>query len=158
MKKKPALIIVGALVFYLVALFVYKQLQPSGVVATRENLGTRLITFPDKILITETQIPQLKAIDDKYAAKIIELREILRNIITPKQLAARAAEVEKLKKANVERGPEVTKAIEKAMGLTAEQKEKQAKTQAELRALQEQLQKEILNVLTEAQKNALRGR
>ncbi len=44
------------------------------------------------------------------------------------------------------------------MGLTAEQKEKQAKTQAELRALQDQMQKEILNVLTEAQKNALRGR
>ena len=101
--------------------------------------------------LTEEQKEKVAAIKAEHGPKLAELQKKQDSILTPEQVAARKEALAKVKSDNL-KGKERQAAIDTALSLTPEQKEKWTAAQGELREAQGKVRAKFSEFLTEEQK------
>ena len=104
----------------------------------------------DKLDLTAEQKEKLKKIRDEQGPKMKEAFGKLRDVLTEEQRNA-AEEAMKTAKAAGKKGREALDAVQAAVKLTDEQKEKVAKVETELAKILRGMRKEIQGILTPEQ-------
>ena len=100
--------------------------------------------FVAKIELTDEQKTQVAAIDQQFGERFTAGQKAQSDLLTDEQQKAKRDAAKAAKEAG-QKGPEARKAVEAALNLTDEQKEKQK----ELRKVQQKLNSEIVAALKE---------
>ena len=113
--------------------------------------GQQVFQLPTEITLTEDQTVKLEAIKKEHSAKLAELAKKLEEGITDDQKKARREATAKAKEEG-KKGKELQAAVDAALNLTDEQKQKRAEIQPEMTKLQASIKEQIHAMLTDDQK------
>lgn len=108
-----------------------------------------------KLELTGEQKEKLKAIHEETGPKMKAILEKMKGIVTEEQRAAVEEAAKKAKEAGKE-GRALFVAVESSIQLTDEQKEKLDKVAPEIRAVQRQMMKGIMGILTPEQQEKMK--
>ena len=117
----------------------------------------RLRTALEELDLSEAQKEELKGLREKLGPKFKEIFDKMQEVLTEEQKAAGEEAMEEAK-ASGKKGREFFQAIEAALKLTAEQKEKMDKLAPEIAAVQKEMMKEIRGILTPEQQEKLKAK
>jgi|GEM_PF-3171965 len=148
--KKSRLVFGGiaAIVIGAIVVLVFRgPVSDSKFPATRQNLGTRYLSLPSQYLVSPEQKELLKAVESKYRDRLDSLVKESRSVITREQTLLIRAGLKKLKESNGQTNLETINAIEKAAGVTPEQKRQKSKLQSDFANLIKEMQLEAMQIL-----------
>jgi hypothetical protein len=111
-------------------------------------------TFPPAIKLTDDQTAKLLALQKEYAPKLAEVEKKVNAIMTPERKKT-AADLRKKLMDDGKKGPELLKAVNEGLKLTADEVAKLTEAGVEAQKLRTEINKKKLDVLTEEQKKQL---
>jgi Spy/CpxP family protein refolding chaperone len=128
------------------------RLGPTGQAVLRLD---RLHTALEELDLTEEQKEELKKLRETLGPKAKEIFGKMQDVLTEEQKSAGEAAMREAKESG-KKGRALFEAIEAALKLTDEQKEKMDKIAPDVSALQRQAMKEIRGILTPEQQEKLK--
>lgn len=118
--------------------------------------GQQIFQLPKEVELTADQQAKLDALKKEHGPKLAELQKRVDEILSMEQKTARKEAIAKAREEKL-KGKEAREALEAALKLTPEQKEKWTAAQAEIQAAQGKVRERIAEFLTDEQKAKVPG-
>jgi Spy/CpxP family protein refolding chaperone len=163
MKTVRMMLIAVAVVLLATTLFAQDQAKEKAKAGKLPRLGQTLLTMErvrsalEQLDLSDEQKEKLKAIRDKAGPRMKEVWETTREILNEEQTRAAGESLKQARDAG-KKGGAVIEALLSALKLTDEQKEKLLKLEQESLAIQRELTKEIVGVLTPEQQEKFQAK
>jgi len=128
-----------------------QETKKNGKKSQNASAGLQIFTLPKEITLTDDQKAKLEDLKKEHGPKLSELSKKMDESLTDEQKKARKEAADKAR-ADDKKGKEFQAAVEEALKLTDEQKQKRSEVQPELAKLQASIREQIHAMLTDDQK------
>lgn len=116
-----------------------------------------VFSLPKGVELTPEQTTKFDELKAQYATKFADAQKKVADVFTEEQRATRQAAMKEAKAAG-KKNKELKGAVDAAVQLTDDQKQKLATAEAELNQLTKEIRKQIVGLLTAEQRQALKGK